>query len=106
VDYNSRRPDGAGRNIGHGPSFFTADMRLSRRFPLPYREQLALEFIAEGFNLLNRTNFRRLNNTVGNITVEQLPQPLVGVRGTPTEPLSFLSAYDPRQFQFALKVHF
>jgi hypothetical protein len=47
-----------------------------------------------------------LNNTVGSITVDQLPQPLEGVRGTPTQPLSFLSAYDPRQFQFALKVHF
>lgn len=106
VDYNSRRPEGAGRNIGRGPNFFTADIRLSRRFPLGHRDQLALELIGEGFNLLNRTNFLRLNNTVGNLTVDELPHPLVGKRGNPTEPLSFLSAYDPRQFQFAIKVHF
>ena len=52
------------------------------------------------------TNFRRLNNVVGQVTVDQLPRPIVGTKGRPSDPLSFLSAFDPRQFQFALKIHF
>jgi hypothetical protein len=99
------RPFGAGRNIGKGPDYFSFDMRLSRRFSLG-AEGRNLEFIAEGFNLANRTNFRSLNNTVGNVTVADLPTPLVGVRGTPTMPLSFTSAFDPRQFQFGVKINY
>ncbi len=100
-DFNSRRPIGAGRNIGKGPSYFSADLRVSRVFALT--ERLRLEAIAEGFNLLNRTNFKRLNNTVDAVTVDDLPRPLTGVRGEVEDPLSFMSAFDPRQFQFALK---
>jgi hypothetical protein len=102
---NTHRPLGAGRNIGRGPGFFTLDARLSRKFRLG-SEARNLEFIAEGFNLLNRTNFRSVNNVVGPITVEQLPRPLEGRRGIPTTPLAFTSAFDPRQFQFGLKLNF
>jgi hypothetical protein len=102
---NTHRPLGAGRNIGHGPAYFTLDARLSRKFPLG-GEARNLEFIAEGFNLLNRTNFRSVNNVVGPITVDQLPRPLEGNRGITTTPLAFTSAFDPRQFQFGLKLNF
>jgi hypothetical protein len=101
---NTHRPLRAGRNIGMGPSYFTLDLRISRKFGLG--EDRNIELIAEGFNLLNRTNFKSLNNVVGDITVEQLPRPLVGRPGIPTEPLSFTSAFDPRQFQFGLKFNF
>jgi hypothetical protein len=102
---NTHRPLRAGRNIGKGPDYMSLDLRLSRRFALG-REGRNLEFIAEGFNLANRTNFRSLNNTVGNITVEQLPQPLVGLRGVPTNPLSFTSTFDARQFQLGVKINY
>jgi hypothetical protein len=102
----THRPLRAGRNIGKGPDYFSLDARLGRKFPLGRNERRNLEFLAEGFNLLNRTNFKSLNNTVGDITVEDLPRPLVGQRGIPTAPLSFTSAFDPRQFQFGLKVNF
>jgi len=102
---NTHRPLRAGRNIGRGPDYYSFDMRLSRRFNLG-RETRNLEFIAEGFNLFNHTNFRSINNTVGNIVVEQLPKPLVGVRGIPTDPLAFTSAFDARQFQFGLKLNY
>lgn len=101
----THRPLRAGRNIGKGPDFQSLDFRLSRRFRLG-GERRNLEFIAEGFNLLNRTNFRSINNVAGNITVEQLPTPLVGVRSSPTQPFAFTSAFDPRQFQFGLKLNF
>lgn len=102
---NTHRPLRAGRNIGHGPAYQSLDFRLSRRFGLG-GESRNLEVIAEGFNLLNRTNFRTVNNIVGNVTVEELPQPLEGFRGSPTQPLAFTSAFDSRQFQFGLKINF
>ncbi len=102
----THRPFGAGRNIGLGPDYFSADLRLSRRVMFGKKEQRSLEFTAEGFNLLNRTNFKSLNNTVGDIRLEDLPHPIVGLRGNPTSPLSFASAFDPRQFQFGVKINF
>jgi hypothetical protein len=101
----THRPLRAGRNIGRGPDYFTMDLRLARHFKLG-SENRVLEFTADGFNLLNRTNFRSINNTVGAVTLEELPSPLIGRRGSPTSPLSFTSAFDPRQFQFGLKFRF
>ncbi len=106
-DLNSQRPVGAGRNIGQGPAFASFDCRISRSFRLSRTsESRRLEVIAEGFNILNHTNFRRLNNVVGPSTVDDLPKPLVGVAGDPTNPLSFLSAFESRHLQIALKIHF
>ena len=100
------RPFGAGRNIGQGPNFFTFDMRLSRRFSFTSDGKRNIEFIAEGFNLLNRTNFRTVNNTVGNVPLASLARPIQGFRGVPTQALAFTSAYDSRQFQFGAKINF
>jgi len=80
-----------GRNAFVGPDFFQIDIRLSKRIPLG--ERLALDLIADGFNMLNRTNIAAVN---------QLCDPTAGatcVAGQPT------AAYDARQFQFALKLH-
>lgn len=97
-----QRPAGAGRNIGHGPPFSSWDLRISRNFALT--ERTHLEIIAEGFNILNTTNFLRLNNIVGDVAVSQLPSPLVGFKGGVNQPLAFVSALDPRVIQLALKV--
>jgi hypothetical protein len=102
---NTHRPLGAGRNIGMGPAYQAFDMRISRKFGLG-SENRTLEFIAEGFNLLNKTNFRSVNNVVGNITVEQLPAEVEGFRGLTSQPLAFTSAFDPRQFQIGVKIAF
>jgi hypothetical protein len=96
---------GAGRNIGHGPGYFSADLRLSRRFPF-WDGTHFVEFIAEGFNLLNRTNFKSVNSVVGSLTLAQLPDPIVGRIGSPTDPLSFTSSFAQRQFQLGLKISF
>lgn len=101
----THRPLGAGRNIGRGPSFTSLDLRITRRIGFG-DGRWNLELIGEGFNLLNRTNFRTVNNVVGNVTVNDLPRPLTGVRGVPTTPLAFTSAFDPRQFQLGMKVNF
>lgn len=103
---NTHRPLGAGRNIGIGPNFFTADLRLTRRFHFGSDGRRTVEAIAEGFNLLNRTNFRSVNNTVGNVRLQDLPNPLVGIRAAPTMPLAYTSAQDPRQFQLGVRLSF
>ena len=101
---DTHRPWGLGRNVGTGPSYFGFDMRLARSFTL--REGVSFQFIGEAFNVLNRTNFRGVNGVVGNVSIEDLPEKLVGRRGPVTEPFSFASAFDPRQFQFSLRLTF
>lgn len=101
---DTHRPWGLGRNVGRGPNFFGLDIRLKRGFQLS--ESATMEIIAEAFNLLNRTNFRTVNGVVGQVAIEDLPASLTGRRGPVTEPFSFTSAFDPRQFQFTLRFQF
>ena len=89
-------PAGCNGNLGRdrfrGPGFFQIDLRVSKEIPLG--ERLKLNFIADGFNLLNRTNVAAVN---------QLCDPFAGAScfaGQPT------ASYDARQFQFALKLVF
>jgi hypothetical protein len=89
---NNDRPVGVGRNTGRGFDFASLDLRVSRRFRLT--ERVDLQLLAEGFNVLNRANFGVPNNTFGT-GVNPLP-----TFGQPT------AAFDPRQFQFGMKVSF
>ena len=102
----THRPWGAGRDIGQGPNYFTFDLRLARRFPVGAEGRRNVEFTAEAFNLLNRTNFKSVNNVVGSLPLSALPNPIAGHAGNPTDPLAFTSTFDPRQFQFGLKINF
>lgn len=89
---NNDRPLGVGRNTGRGFDFASLDLRVSRRFRLT--ERVDLQLLAEGFNVLNHANFGVPNNTFGS-GVNPLP-----TFGQPT------AAFDPRQFQFGMKVSF
>jgi hypothetical protein len=96
------RPPGAGRDTGRGPNFWTFDMRLTREFGLG--EKVRLQLIAEGFNILNRTNFLSVNNVVGVIAP---PFNLTGSRDrTPSQPLGFTSAQPKREIQLGLRFNF
>ena len=89
---NNDRPVGVGRNTGRGFDFASFDMRLSRRFRIT--ERLSLDVLAEGFNLFNRSNLGVPNNTFGPGTTPN------ATFGQATQ------AFDPRQFQFGLKLSF
>jgi len=89
---NNDRPVGVGRNTGRGFDFASFDLRLSRRFRLT--ERVGLDVLAEGFNLFNRANFGVPNNTFGSGATP------LATFGQPT------AAFDPRQFQFGVKVSF
>ncbi|HZB43671.1 MAG TPA: hypothetical protein VE360_00435, partial [Pyrinomonadaceae bacterium] len=86
------RPAGLGRNTARGFDSASLDLRLSRRLRLG--ERVALEVLAEGFNVLNRANLAVPNNTFG---AGAGPLPAFG---QPT------AAFDPRQLQFGLRLDF
>lgn len=89
---NNDRPVGVGRNTGRGFNFASLDLRLSRQFSLS--ERIRLQILAEGFNILNRSNLGVPNNTYG---------PGVNPLTTFGQPTS---AFDPRQFQFGVRITF
>jgi len=89
---NNDRPLGIGRNTGDGFDYASLDLRLRRTIRLTERVQL--QVLAEGFNLLNKANFTVPNGTRGS-SVTPLPS-----FGKPT------ATFDPRQFQFGLRLNF
>jgi len=80
-----------GRNAFTRPGFFEIDLRIDRKIPIG--ERVNLEVIGDGFNMLNRLNVSDVN---------PLCDPTSGTcsAGVPT------ASFDPRTFQFALKVNF
>ena len=73
-----------GRNAGIQPWTVFDDMRISKRIPMG--ERFSTEFIVDMFNVANKMNVAAVS-------------PLFTNAGQPT------AAYDPRQFQFALKIY-
>ncbi|HXZ33889.1 MAG TPA: TonB-dependent receptor [Terriglobales bacterium] len=73
-----------GRNAGFQPWTVFNDLRVARR--LYFGERVNLDLIADMFNIANRFNVSAVNQ-------------LFTAAGQPT------AAYDPRQFQFAMKVN-
>ena len=63
-----------------------------------------MELIAEAFNVFNRLNLQSINNVVGNIPP---PFTLKGDRTlSPSEPLGFTSAAEPRRIQLGARLRF
>jgi len=78
----------SGRNIVRSPGMWQVDLKLAKNFRL-WSESSKLQFRAEGFNMLNRTN---------------LGYPNVNASSTS---LGYIrSTFQPRQVQLALKVTF
>ena len=73
-----------GRNAGITPWTAFGDLRVSKR--VYFNERFSADFIVDMFNIANRNNTAAVS-------------PLFSNAGQPT------AAYDPRQFQFALKIN-
>jgi hypothetical protein len=73
-----------GRNAGLSPWTLFSDLRVSKR--IPFGERFNLDLIADMFNIANKMNVAAVS-------------PLFSNAGLAT------SSYDPRQFQFALKLN-
>jgi len=83
----------AGRNSLQGPGLAETDISIAKRFDLT--ERVNLQFKAEAFNLLNRTNFNT-PNTIVFTSATAGPSPTAGVI-TSTSTTS-------RQIQFGMKL--
>lgn len=91
----------AGRNIGRSPSFYQLDFGLQKSFALPFSEASRIEFRAEFFNILNKTNFGAPNGNASGIVFD------ANGRVTATGGFGQIrSAFPARQVQFALKISF
>jgi hypothetical protein len=86
-----------GRNMGITHSYFSVDARVTRQ--IRFGERFRLDVIAEGFNLFNRFNEASANPfyTVVNA---------FGQRSGGKYYSQPTAAFDPRQFQFGLKLNF
>jgi len=73
-----------GRNAGVAPWTVFDDLRVAKR--IHFGERFNMDLIADMFNIANKFNVSAVS-------------PLYTNAGTPT------AAYDPRQFQFALKLN-
>lgn len=92
----------AGRNAFRLPSLINLDIRLSKRFK--FRETMSLEFLAEAFNVANRTHVFGVNTTLytrsGSATNLTYNTAFGQVTGTDS------TLYRERQIQFAARFQF
>ncbi|HYH87048.1 MAG TPA: TonB-dependent receptor [Pyrinomonadaceae bacterium] len=87
-----------GRNSGLTHSYSSLDLRVARNVPIG--ERFKLEIIAEGFNLFNRFNEAGVSPRFDDVNA-------VGERtGNGRYRSRSTAAFDPRQFQFGLKLNF
>jgi hypothetical protein len=99
--------NGAGRNIFNSPSFFNADLSVSKRFGL--REGIALQFRAETFNILNHPNFDNPRDaSVGtpSMTSTLFGQTCCATVSTASSRSIIQTGESARVVQFALKLQF
>jgi hypothetical protein len=87
-----------GRNTGVTHGYSSLDLRLTRAVRLG--ERLRLDVIAEGFNLFNRFNEAAASPFFTDVNAFRQRDSAGHYYSRPT------AAYDPRQFQFGLKLNF
>jgi len=87
-----------GRNMGITHSFSSLDMRLMRSVRLG--ERMRLDIIAEGFNLFNRFNEGAASGFIDDVNAFNKRASNGHYYSRPT------ASFDPRQFQFGLKLNF
>jgi hypothetical protein len=61
-----------GRDLLRGPDMVNFDFSLFRRFPLKWREGMALEFRAEAYNVFNTTHFGTPVANLSNVNFGQI----------------------------------
>jgi hypothetical protein len=87
-----------GRNMGITHKFMSWDLRLSRVVRLG--ERVRLDLIAEGFNLFNRFNEASASPFVDDVNAFNQRAANGRYYSRPT------ASFDPRQFQFGMKINF
>lgn len=87
-----------GRNRGITHGYASVDLRVARS--IRFGERARLELIAEGFNLLNRFNEASASPNYRDVNAFGQRDDKGRYYSLPT------ASFDPRQFQFGMKLHF
>jgi hypothetical protein len=87
-----------GRNTGITHKFASLDMRITRG--IRFGERVRLDLIAEGFNLFNRFNEGSASGFIDDVKAFNQRAGNGRYYSQPT------ASFDPRQFQFGLKLNF
>jgi hypothetical protein len=87
-----------GRNAGVTHGFSSLDMRLMRT--IRFGERVNLNLIAEGFNLFNRFNEAAASGFINDVNNFKQRAGNGAYYSRPT------ASFDPRQFQFGVKLNF
>jgi hypothetical protein len=87
-----------GRNMGITHKFASLDLRVSRSIRLG--ERARVDLIAEGFNMFNRFNEASASPLFSDVNKFNQRASNGRYYGRPT------ASYDPRQFQFGVKLNF
>jgi hypothetical protein len=99
----------APRNPGRTAAFYETDLDLNKKFNLP-GDRLKMEFRTEIYNLFNHTNLYlpgTISGSQGTTTATAGAGgsvPVSTITGNPTGGGQITSTFEPRIFQFALKV--
>ena len=100
----------ASRNPGRTPAFYETDLDLNKKFSTPI-ESLKIEFRAEAYNVFNHTNLYlpgTISGTQGTTTTTAstgASLPLASITGgVPNGGGQITSTFEPRIFQFGLKI--
>jgi hypothetical protein len=86
-----------GRNMGITHNYFSVDLRLTRN--IRFGDRFNIDIVAEGFNIFNRFNEAAAN------PFYQVVNAVNQRKGSKYYSLP-TSAFDPRQFQFGVKLNF
>jgi Carboxypeptidase regulatory-like domain/TonB dependent receptor/TonB-dependent Receptor Plug Domain len=114
-----------GRNTGIGPNYRSVNLRISKSFRLEKDGPARIELTADAANLFNRTNFAAVNEIIpvtvsprgelsfpNNFSDDDYNARTVRLTGRRDrnfmqgDPLSFTSAFNPRQILWGLKFVF
>lgn len=93
-----------GRNFQTGPHVWNVDLRVSRRFYIG--EKMNAEFLAEGFNIFNRTQVTGLNSTYYAISGTAQAAVLTYQTAFKTTSEAGGTIYRERQIQLGIRFHF
>ncbi|HTD23570.1 MAG TPA: TonB-dependent receptor [Terriglobales bacterium] len=125
LDNNFAIPFGARRDNNRGAAYATTDMRFTKAVFFNRDRGIRVDFIVEGTNIFNRTNFNQVNDVfdvngftstvalANGQTLNLLTGPYTGLHGVKPHsikdlktPLSFIQADAARQIQFGIKIAF
>ncbi|WP_433970796.1 TonB-dependent receptor domain-containing protein [Tunturiibacter lichenicola] len=93
----------ASRNPGRTPAFYQTDLALNKKFNTPI-DSLKVEFRTEAYNIFNHTNLYLPASGLGGTLSTPATATAAAQLNSPTTGGQITSTFEPRIFQFGLKI--